>query len=88
MSVRIQTMLNHVLRVNAASCTLFGLLFVFAAPAIAHIVGDPPTLLLQVFEFPVTARQAIGAIEIVDTQRLITEPIGAFDQVARMRSSL
>ena len=41
-------MLNHVLRVNAASCTLFGSLFAFAAPAVAYIVGDPPILLLQV----------------------------------------
>ena len=47
-----------------------------------------PTLLLQVFEFPVTARQTIGAIEVVDTQRLIAEPVGAFNQVARVRRAV
>lgn len=41
-------MLNHVLRANAASCALFGVLFSLAAPAVAHTIGDPPTLLLQV----------------------------------------
>ena len=41
-------MLNHVLRANAVSCTLFGLLFSLAAPSVANTIGNPPTLLLQV----------------------------------------
>lgn len=40
-------MLQHVLRANAASCALFGALFVFVGPATAEFVGTPPVLLLQ-----------------------------------------
>lgn len=40
-------MLKHILRANAASCGLFGAIFVLAAPATANLIGDPPSLALQ-----------------------------------------
>ena len=40
-------MLKHILRANAASCALFGAIFVLAAPATAYLIGDPPFLVLQ-----------------------------------------
>lgn len=41
-------MLINVLRLNAASCALFGVLFFLAAPVVAMTIGDPPDLLLQI----------------------------------------
>ena len=41
-------MLKHILRVNAASCALFGAIFVLAAPATAEMIGNPPVLMLQI----------------------------------------
>lgn len=41
-------MLRYVLKVNAASCALFGILFLFTTASAGAIIGDPPTLLLQV----------------------------------------
>lgn len=40
-------MLRLVLRANAASCGLFGAIFVFFGPATSAFVGDPPVMLLQ-----------------------------------------
>ncbi len=41
-------MLKHVLRLNAASCAVFGAIFAFAAQSTAQFVGDPPVLLVQI----------------------------------------
>lgn len=40
-------MLKYVLRANAASCALFGFVFYFATETTANVIGNPPTLLLQ-----------------------------------------
>ncbi|MEP4197297.1 MAG: hypothetical protein ABJL99_16875 [Aliishimia sp.] len=41
-------MLKQVLRANAASCAVFGALFLVVGPASARFIGSPPILLLQV----------------------------------------
>jgi len=41
-------MLKSVLFVNAASCALFGAVFVTMAPSVAIFLGTPPTLLLYI----------------------------------------
>ncbi|GLQ35663.1 hypothetical protein GCM10007939_19460 [Amylibacter marinus] len=41
-------MLPYVLRANAASCALFGALFVIVGQASADFIGSPPVWMLQV----------------------------------------
>lgn len=40
-------MLRTTLQANAASCALFGAIFMSAAPAAARFIGDPPIVLLH-----------------------------------------
>ena len=46
------------------------------------------TLLLQMFELTVTTRQPIGTIKVINTQRLVAEAVGRFNQIARMRCAV
>ncbi|WP_162946890.1 hypothetical protein [Ruegeria sp. EL01] len=41
-------MLKSVLVANAASCALFGLIFVLKGPTVSDFLGSPPTVLLYV----------------------------------------
>ncbi|MDG1531267.1 MAG: hypothetical protein P8Q99_07920 [Paracoccaceae bacterium] len=41
-------MLYKVLKTNAASCLLFGVLFLIAPVVVANALGNPPVLLLQI----------------------------------------
>ena len=45
-------------------------------------------LLLQALEFTVTTRKPIGAIKVINTQRLVTKAAGRFNQITRMRCTL
>ena len=56
--------------------------------AVIELEAGLPVLLAQVLEFTGTARQAVSAVKIVDTQRLVTKPVGSFDQIARMRCTV
>ena len=56
--------------------------------AVIELESGFPVLLTQVLEFTVTARQTVSAVEIVDTQRLVTQPVGGFDKIAWMRCAV
>jgi len=53
--------------------------------AVVQLEAAMMTLFADVFEFAITTRKPVSAIEVIDAQGLVTEPVSRFDQVTRMR---